>query len=53
MGTAVVKEKDTVFVSVGFEVVRPQNPPNPPNCDILIEPGTILVCIGEGRFATT
>ena len=42
-----------MFISVGFEVMRPQNRPGPPNCDTLIELGTILACVGEGRLATT
>ena len=42
-----------MFISVGFEVVRPQNPPDPPNCDILTESGTILVRVGEGKLDTT
>ena len=41
-----------MFVSVGFVMVRPQNSPGSPNCDILIEPDTILVCVGEGRPTT-
>ena len=46
-------EEYTVFISVGFEVVSPQNSPDSPNCDILIEPVTILVYVGEGRLTAT
>ena len=42
-----------MFISVDFEVVKPQDRPDSPNCDILIEPDTIVARVREGRIATT
>ena len=37
-----------MLISVVFEMVGPQHYPNPPNCNILVEPGIPLIRVGDG-----